>query len=109
VSSIETKFFCEEVNIRTKIAENSKNIDKKKSTAFGNRRAGMGKSEGNWDKFSNYKKVIIPQVMISYCFYILCYYLYIYTECPGRNVLDFRRMFLKLKYTDITKNTYIRS
>jgi len=27
----------------------------------------------------------------------------------GRNVPDFGRMFLKLKYTDITKNTYIRS
>ena len=25
------------------------------------------------------------------------------------NVPDFRRMFLKLKYTDITKNTYIGS
>ena len=32
-----------------------------------------------------------------------------YTGCPGRNVPDFGRMFLKLKYTDITKNTYIRS
>ena len=33
----------------------------------------------------------------------------IYTECPGGNVPDFGRMFLKLKYTDTTKNTYIRS
>jgi len=32
-----------------------------------------------------------------------------YTEFPGENVPDFKRMFLKLKYTDITKNTYIRS
>ena len=32
-----------------------------------------------------------------------------YTECPERNVPDFGRMFLKLKYTDLTKNTYIRS
>ena len=29
--------------------------------------------------------------------------------CPGRNVPDFGRMFLKLKYTDITQNTYIQS
>ena len=36
-------------------------------------------------------------------------YIYIYTGCPGRNVPDFGRMFLKLKYTDLTKNTYIRS
>jgi hypothetical protein len=26
-----------------------------------------------------------------------------YTGCPGRNVPDFGMMFLKLKYTDITK------
>jgi len=30
-----------------------------------------------------------------------------YTGCPGGNVPDIGRMFLKLKYTDITKNTYI--
>ena len=30
----------------------------------------------------------------------------IYTGCPGGNVPDYGRMFLKLKYTDITKNTY---
>ena len=29
------------------------------------------------------------------------------TECPGGNVPDFGRMFLTLKYTDITQNTYI--
>ena len=28
---------------------------------------------------------------------------------PGGNVPDFGRMFLTLKYTDITQNTYIRS
>ena len=32
-----------------------------------------------------------------------------YTGCAGRNVPHFGRMFLKLKYIDITKNTYIRS
>jgi len=32
----------------------------------------------------------------------------IYTRCPGGNVPDFGRMFLKLKYTDLTQNTYIR-
>ena len=35
--------------------------------------------------------------------------LVIYTGCPGRNVPDFGRMFLKLKYTDITQNTYSQS
>ena len=32
-----------------------------------------------------------------------------YTECPRRNVPDFGRLFLMLKYTDITQNTYIQS
>jgi len=40
------------------------------------------------------------------CTYI---YIYIYTECPRRNVPDFGRVFLTLKYTDITQNTYIQS
>jgi len=35
-------------------------------------------------------------------------YMYTRTGCPGRNVPDFGRMFLKLKYTDLTKNTYIQ-
>jgi hypothetical protein len=34
---------------------------------------------------------------------------YIYTGCPGRNVKNFGRVFLMLKYTDITQNTYIQS
>jgi len=36
-------------------------------------------------------------------------YVYIYTECPRRNVPDFGRVFLMLKYTDITQNTYVQS
>jgi len=31
------------------------------------------------------------------------------TGCPRRNVPDFRRVLLMLKYTDITQNTYIQS
>ena len=36
-----------------------------------------------------------------------CFFTYsgIYTECPRRNVPDFGRVFLMLKYTDITQNT----
>jgi hypothetical protein len=30
-------------------------------------------------------------------------------QCPRRNVQDFRRVFLMLKYTDITQNTYVQS
>jgi len=36
-------------------------------------------------------------------------YIYIYTGCPRRNVPDFGRVFLMLKYTDITQNTYVQS
>ena len=32
-----------------------------------------------------------------------------YTGCPRRNVPDFGRVFLMLKYTEITQNTYIQS
>ena len=32
-----------------------------------------------------------------------------YTGCPRRNVPDFWRVFLMLKYTDITQNTYVQS
>jgi hypothetical protein len=30
-------------------------------------------------------------------------------KCPRRNVPDFGRMFLILKYADITQNTYVQS
>jgi len=36
-------------------------------------------------------------------------YIYIYTGCPRRNGHNFGRVFLMLKYTDITQNTYIQS
>ena len=40
------------------------------------------------------------------CIYI---YIHIYTGCPRRNVPNFGRVFLRLKYTDITQNTYTQS
>ena len=48
------------------------------------------------------------------CSYTLCFELcYWLKSCiqdvPGGNVPDFGRMFLTLKYTDQTQNTYIRS
>ena len=33
----------------------------------------------------------------------------VYTGCPRGNVPDFGRVFLMLKYTDITQNTYVQS
>jgi hypothetical protein len=41
--------------------------------------------------------------------YIICSVNHTYTGCPRRNVPDFGRVFLMLKYTDITQNTYIHS
>ena len=35
-------------------------------------------------------------------------FLLYYTGCPRRNVQDFGRVFLLLKYTDITQNTYVQ-
>ena len=34
---------------------------------------------------------------------------FIYTGCPRRNVPDFGRVFVMLKYSDITQNTYVQS
>ena len=33
----------------------------------------------------------------------------LYTGCPRKNVPEFGRVFLMLKYTDITQNTYVQS
>jgi len=51
-------------------------------------------------------------VYVYVCMYVcmyVCIYIYIYTGCPRRNVPDFGRVFLMLKYTDITQNTYVQS
>ena len=50
----------------------------------------------------------------GYCFVrrlcaIIGTYILTYTECPRRNVPYFGRVFLMLKYTDITQNVYILS
>ena len=42
-----------------------------------------------------------------YTLYVQC--VYIYTGCHRRNGPNFGRVFLTLKYTDITQNTYIQS
>ena len=44
------------------------------------------------------------------CFTLICQWMNeLYTGCPRRNVPDFGRVFLMLKYTDITQNTYMQS
>jgi hypothetical protein len=50
--------------------------------------------------------------MPMYLFFHVCCmptYTYTHTGCPRRNVPNFGRVFLMLKYTDITQNTYIQS
>ena len=44
-----------------------------------------------------------------FCTWVIKMNLFIYTWCPRRNVPDLGRVFLMLKYTDITQNTYIQS
>ena len=46
------------------------------------------------------------------CVYVrmhVCVCVHVYTGCPRRNVPDFGRVFLMLKYTDITQKTYVQS
>jgi len=51
-------------------------------------------------------RIVQPVLYIKIELYIYIY-IYIYTGCPRRNVPDFGRVFLMLKYTDITQNTYV--
>jgi len=44
-----------------------------------------------------------------YIYILLKKKIYIYTGCPRRNVPDFGRVFLMLKYTHITQNTHVQS
>jgi len=53
--------------------------------------------------------VFIPPFVHACICVCVCIYIYINTGCPRRNVQDFGRVFLMLKYTDITQNTYIQS
>ena len=61
---------------------------------------------GRRNKYTKYKKNI---KCLQNCYKKKSLGDLIYTGCPGRNVPDFERMFLTLKYTDLTQNTYIRS
>jgi len=58
--------------------------------------------------------IFLPHPFASSCHLMLCRLTWTtkivlrYTECPRRNVPDFGRVFLMLKYTDITQNTYVQ-
>ena len=60
--------------------------------------------------FQYFSPIISLPLSLSLPIYLSIYlYIYIYTGCPRRNVPDFGREFLMLKYTDITQNTYVQS
>ena len=48
-------------------------------------------------------------VLYIYIYIYIHRYIYIYTGCPRRKGQNFGRVFLMLKYTNITQNTYIQS
>ena len=56
-----------------------------------------------------FHQFLISDLPISVCTHSFHCMLSLYTECPRRNVPDFGRVFLMLKYTDITQNTYVQS
>jgi len=56
-----------------------------------------------------YVRMYVRTYICMYLSTYICTYVGGYTECPGRNVPDFGRVFLMLKYTDITQNTYVQS
>jgi hypothetical protein len=44
-----------------------------------------------------------------YCVQAIYIYMCVCTGCPRTNVPDFGRVFLTVKYTDITQTTYVQS
>jgi hypothetical protein len=62
----------------------------------------------NFNKLYDTLHTIYEKGMYIVCVYIYIY-VYIYAGRPRRNVLDFGRVFLMVKYTDITQNTCVQS
>ena len=59
----------------------------------------------------NFQKILSIQAPILPNFSSLAFRIFplLYTGCPRKNVPDFGRVFLMLKYTDITQYTYVQS
>ena len=54
--------------------------------------------------------IYITYIYVKYIYAITyIHYIYVIYRCPRRNGPNFGRVFLMLKYTDITQNTYIQS
>ena len=56
-----------------------------------------------------YIRIRVYIYMYVYIYVYIYIYIRMYTGCPRRNGQNFGRVFLMLKYTDITQNTYIQS
>ena len=56
-----------------------------------------------------YTKILCNQSIYKITFFRPGSWGILHTGCPRRNVPDFGRVFLMLRYTDITQNTYIQS
>jgi len=56
-----------------------------------------------------YVRMYVRTYICMYLSTYVCTYVGGYIGCPRRNVPDFGRVFLMLKYTDITQNTYVQS
>jgi hypothetical protein len=71
----------------------------------------FGRGEGGTTEMVKTCLKNVVNILVAYIYIYLFIYLfiYIYTGCPRRNVPGFGRMFLTLKYTDITQNTYVQS
>ena len=66
---------------------------------------GIFKMENNsrCRKYKDLTNIVMWRITSSDLFFYVNIYLFIYTGCPRRNVPDFGRVFLMLKYTDITQ------
>ena len=64
-----------------------------------------------YTRILNFNVMWFLQCLYIYIYIYIYIYMYvcIYTGCNRRNVRDFRRVFLRSNYTDITQNTYIQS
>jgi hypothetical protein len=59
-------------------------------------------------RFEVLTAVLLRSLYLRRC-YLTLRQLMLYTGCPRRKGQKFGRVFLMLKYTDITQNTYIQS
>jgi hypothetical protein len=59
---------------------------------------------GHWDWIRRHYN-IHGLILFKHFLFIFVHY----TECPRKNVPNFGRVFLMLKYTDVTQNTYCQS